>query len=360
MNLEQNKIKVSWLKGERPYKFFGPCSAESPEQLMKTAKEIAENFEHVIFRAGIWKPRTRPGSFEGVGEKGLEWLVNVKKEFGFQVTTEVANTEHVEACLKAGVDILWIGARTTVNPFSVQEIADALQGVNIPVFVKNPMNPDVSLWFGAIERIQKAGIDQVGAIHRGFHLSDNGPYRNAPKWDLAVQFKTEHNEIPLICDVSHISGTPELIPIVAQRAYDLDMDGLMVETHTNPKSALSDAQQQLTPHQLQELMSNLTLKTVSSKNLEFKNKLEILREQIDRLDDEIIEMMANRMAVSEQIGAYKKKNKVTILQIQRWQEILKRSLKAGKAHDLSEEFVNSLYNAIHDESIRKQTKISES
>ena len=357
MNTERNKFQLNWLKGERPYRFFGPCSAESPEQLRSTAKGIAQNFENVVFRAGIWKPRTRPGSFEGVGEDGLQWLTDIKEEFGFQVTTEVANANHVEACLKAGVDVLWIGARTTVNPFSVQAIADSLQGVDVPVMVKNPMNPDVSLWFGAIERIQKAGIDKVGAIHRGFHLSDNGPYRNAPKWDLAVQFKTEHADIPLICDVSHISGNPSLIPLVAQRALDLDMDGLMVETHINPNKALSDPQQQLTPAQLKSLMEGLTLKSSQVKNPEFQNKLEFLREKIDRIDDEIIELMATRMGLSEEIGKYKKENNVTVLQIQRWQEILKRSIKSGKAHKLSESFVSGLYHAIHDESIKKQTKI---
>lgn len=359
MSTTQNKLPINWLKGERPYRFYGPCSAESPEQLRATAKGIAENFKDVIFRAGIWKPRTRPGSFEGVGEEGLKWLIDIKEEFGYQITTEVADPSHVEACLKAGVDVLWIGARTTVNPFSVQAIADSLRGVDIPVMVKNPMNPDVSLWFGAIERMLKVGIDKVGAIHRGFHLSDNGPYRNAPKWELAVQFKTEHSNIPLICDVSHISGKPSLIPFVAQRAYDLDMDGLMVETHVNPEKALSDAQQQLTPKQLNALIDSLTLKSAQIKNIELKNKLEFLREKIDRIDDEVVELIANRMALSEEIGEYKKENHVTVLQIERWQEILQRSLKSGKALNLSESFIHAVYNAIHDESISKQTKILE-
>ena len=267
----------------------------------------------------------------------------------------MANAAHVEACLKAGIDILWIGARTTVNPFSVQAIADALEGTDIPVFVKNPLNPDVSLWSGAVERIAKAGINKLGAIHRGFHLADNKPYRNAPSWDLAVQFKTDNPEIPLICDVSHITGNPDLIPHVAQRALDLDMDGLMVETHCNPQKALSDAKQQITPVQLQELWGSLIFKSSESKNIEFQNQLELLRSKIDRIDDSIVELLSQRMNISEEIGLYKKENQVTILQLQRWQEILKRTLKSGKTLNLSDKFISSLYYAIHEESIDKQT-----
>ena len=350
-------IDWNWLKGNRPYQFFGPCSAESYEQLRSTAAQIHTNFEDVIFRAGIWKPRTRPGSFEGVGEQGLKWLKEIKREFGFQTTTEVASAAHVEACLKAEVDVLWIGARTTVNPFSVQAIADALKGVNIPVMVKNPMNPDVSLWFGAIERFQKVGIKNIGAIHRGFHLSDNEPYRNTPKWDLAVQFKTEHPDIPLICDVSHISGKPSLIPLVAQRAFDLDMDGLMVEIHENPAAALSDAQQQLTPLELKQLIDGIVIKSSKSTDINFSDKLTVLREKIDRIDDELVELLATRMSISENIGKYKKDNQVTILQLERWKEILKRNLESGSTLNLSEKFITGLYNAIHDESIEKQTKV---
>jgi chorismate mutase len=355
MNSESNLHNISWLSGNRPYQFFGPCSAESPEQLRATADGIKEHFSNVIFRAGIWKPRTRPNTFEGVGEEGLKWLVDIKEEFGFQVTTEVANASHVEACLKAGIDILWIGARTTVNPFSVQAIADALEGTDVPVFVKNPLNPDVSLWSGAVERISKAGITKLGAIHRGFHLADNKPFRNAPSWDLAVQFKTDHPEIPLICDVSHITGNPDLIPHVAQRALDLDMDGLMVETHCNPQKALSDAKQQITPFQLKELWDSLIFKSAKSKNIEFQNQLELLRTKIDRIDDSIVELLSQRMNISEEIGVYKKENQVTILQLQRWQEILKRTLKSGKTLNLSDKFISSLYYAIHEESIDKQT-----
>ncbi|MFB1021830.1 MAG: chorismate mutase [Vicingaceae bacterium] len=355
MTSESNLNNISWISGNRPYQFFGPCSAESPEQLRATAVGIKEHFSNVIFRAGIWKPRTRPNTFEGVGEEGLKWLVDIKEEFGFQVTTEVANASHVEACLKAGIDILWIGARTTVNPFSVQAIADALEGTDVPVFVKNPLNPDVSLWSGAVERISKAGITKLGAIHRGFHLADNKPFRNAPSWDLAVQFKTDHPEIPLICDVSHITGNPDLIPHAAQRALDLDMDGLMVETHCNPQKALSDAKQQITPFQLKELWGSLIFKSAKSKNIEFQNQLELLRSKIDRIDDSIVELLSQRMNISEEIGVYKKENQVTILQLQRWQEILKRTLKSGKTLNLSDKFISSLYYAIHEESIDKQT-----
>ncbi|MFT6946799.1 MAG: chorismate mutase [Vicingaceae bacterium] len=355
MTSDSNFHNISWLSGNRPYQFFGPCSAESPEQLRATAAGIKEHFSNVVFRAGIWKPRTRPNTFEGVGEEGLKWLIDIKEEFGFLVTTEVASAAHVEACLKAGIDILWIGARTTVNPFSVQAIADALEGTDIPVFVKNPLNPDVSLWSGAVERIAKAGINKLGAIHRGFHLADNKPYRNTPSWDLAVQFKTDNPEIPLICDVSHITGNPDLIPHVAQRALDLDMDGLMVETHCNPQKALSDAKQQITPVQLQELWGSLIFKSSESKNIEFQNQLELLRSKIDRIDDSIVELLSQRMNISEEIGVYKKENQVTILQLQRWQEILKRTLKSGKTLNLSDKFISSLYYAIHEESIDKQT-----
>lgn len=346
---------VSWLSGERPYQFFGPCSAESPEQLRAVAAGIKENFDNVIFRAGIWKPRTRPNTFEGVGLEGLKWLIDIKEEFGFKVTTEVASPAHVEACLKAGIDVLWIGARTTVNPFSVQAIADALEGADVPVFVKNPLNPDVSLWSGAVERIAKSGITKLGAIHRGFHLADNKPYRNAPSWDLAVQFKTDHPDIPLICDVSHITGNPDLIPHVAQRAFDLDMDGLMVETHCNPSEALSDAKQQITPAQLNEMWSNLIFKSAESKNVEFQTQLDLLRSKIDRIDDSLVELLAQRMNISEEIGIYKKENQVTILQLQRWQEILERTIKSGKTLNLSEKFISNVYHSIHEESIDKQT-----
>jgi len=356
LNIEKS---ANWMQKERPYYFFGPCSAESPEQLRATAKGISENFKNVIFRAGVWKPRTRPNNFEGIGVDALPWLQEIKKEFGFQLTTEVASAEHVEACLKAGIDILWVGARTTVNPFSVQAIADALKGVDIPVFVKNPINPDLSLWMGALERINKAGVNKLGAIHRGFHLADNGPYRNSPNWNLAVQLKGAFPNLPLICDVSHIAGKRALLSHVAQKGIDLDMDGLMVETHINPEEALSDPQQQLTPIQLNDLIKGLTPKKKSSDDQEFKSKLELLRDEIDQIDDELLEQIAVRMNLAKQIGDYKKNNKVTVLQVNRWQEILAKSLKQGEALGLSDKFIAALLNAIHDESIRQQTLIQE-
>lgn len=352
--------KSSWLPKNSPTYFFGPCSAESPEQLYETAKGIAKNFENVIFRAGVWKPRTRPNSFEGIGEESLSWLNDIKKEFGFKIAIEVANAEHVEKALKADIDVLWIGARTTVNPFYVQAIAESLRGVDTAVFVKNPLHPDISLWVGALERLNNVGIKKIGAIHRGFHLSDNGPFRNSPNWALAVQLKAAFPNLPLICDVSHISGTPDLIPLVSQRAIDLDMDGLMVETHYNPKVALSDAEQQLTPEKLADYIQNLTWKKSESSNLEFTNKLELLRVEIDKIDDELVDQLANRMNLAKKIGTYKKENDVTILQLDRWLQILKKSVNQGNSMGLSEEFITQLYNLIHDESIRIQTLIQKS
>src|SRR5690554_919413 len=350
-------IDEIWVESEKPFRFFGPCSAESLIQLKKTAEGIAKNYPESIFRAGVWKPRTRPNSFEGVGEEALEWLKEIKQEFGFKIAIEVANAQHLEKALEAGIDLLWIGARTTVNPFSVQAIADGLKGVDIPVFVKNPINPDLSLWMGALERINKAGISQLGAIHRGFHLSDNGPYRNYPYWSLAVQLKAEFPNLPIVCDASHISGKPSLIPQVSQKAYDLDMDGIMIETHHNPTAALSDKEQQLTPEQLHDVLTKLIRKKKSSPNEEFKNQLEILRTKIDKVDDDLMDLIAVRMNIAKQIGVYKKNNKVTILQIERWKQIMERVLKNGKGLDLGEDFINAIYNAIHEESIRKQTQV---
>lgn len=347
--------EINWLGSKKPYYIFGPCSAESREQVMATAAGIAENFDNVIFRAGIWKPRTRPGSFEGIGSDGLDWMLEVRDKFGFKLSTEVATAKHLEHCIEAGIDSVWIGARTTVNPFSVQEIANALKGHDIPVFVKNPIYPDLSLWLGAIERIQKAGINDIGAIHRGFQLQDNGPYRNNPYWDLAIRFRSKYPDIPLICDASHIAGTPDLIEHVAQKAIDLDVDGLMIETHVNPAVALSDSQQQVTPDFLSNLINQLTPKSKSSTNQDFKSNLERLREQIDSLDDELLEKLAVRMELAKKIGADKKLNNVTILQIERWKKTLERSLENGSSLGLSTKFIEGMLHLIHDESIRKQT-----
>jgi chorismate mutase len=287
----------------------------------------------------------------------LQWLMAAKKETGLPVTTEVANAAHVEAALKAGVDILWVGARTTVNPFSVQEIADCLKGVDIPVMVKNPVNPDLELWIGALERLNKAGIKKMAAIHRGFSSFEKGPFRNLPMWDLAIELKTRFPELEIICDPSHISGNRELISFVSQKALDLDMSGLMIESHINPDAAWSDAKQQVTPAALGKILSDLVVRTASSENKIFKDTLSILREQIDQLDDEIMQKMSSRMKISEKIGQYKKDNNVTILQVNRWEEIIKTRVTLGKAMGLEEGFMRDLLRLVHHESIQIQTKV---
>ncbi|HYG03722.1 MAG TPA: chorismate mutase [Chryseosolibacter sp.] len=349
---------ATWLPtASKPVIISGPCSAETEEQMIATAKQIAATGKVHALRAGIWKPRTRPGQYEGAGAEGLKWLVQAKKETALPITTEVANAAHVDACLKAGVDILWVGARTTVNPFSVQEIADALKGVDIPVMVKNPVNPDLELWIGALERLNKAGVTKLAAIHRGFSSFEKGPFRNAPMWDLSIELKTLIPELDIICDPSHIAGNRDLIGMISQKALDLDMAGLMIESHINPDAAWSDAKQQITPSVLAKLVSGLVVRTVSSDNKNFKDTLSILREQIDHLDDEIMQKLAQRMKISEQIGQYKKENNVTILQVNRWEEIISTRLSLGKAMGLNEAFTNELLKLIHHESIQVQTKI---
>jgi chorismate mutase len=348
----------TWLPtASKPVIISGPCSAETEEQMVTTARQLAATGKVHALRAGIWKPRTRPGQYEGAGEEGLKWLIQAKKETGLPVTTEVANAAHVDACLKAGVDILWVGARTTVNPFSVQEIADALKGVDVPVMVKNPVNPDLELWIGALERLNKAGITKLAAIHRGFSSFEKGPFRNAPMWDLGIELKTRIPELDMICDPSHIAGNRELIALISQKALDLDMTGLMIESHINPDAAWSDAKQQVTPAVLGKIVDGLVVRTVSSDNKTFKDTLSILREQIDQLDDEIMQKLASRMKISEKIGQYKKENNVTILQVNRWEEIIQTRISLGKAMGLSAEFTNELLKLIHHESIQIQTKV---
>lgn len=355
--LELESIKT-WMPGvERPLIISGPCSAETENQMVTTAKQLAATGKVHALRAGIWKPRTRPGQFEGAGEEGLKWLIQAKKETGLPVTTEVATAAHVELCLKYGVDILWVGARTTVNPFSVQEIADALKGVDIPVMVKNPVNPDLELWLGALERLNKAGIKKLAAIHRGFSSSEKGPFRNAPMWNMAIDLKTRIPELDIICDPSHISGTRELIPLISQKALDLDMAGLMIESHIHPDAAWSDAKQQVTPAVLGSIVDHLVVRTPSSDNKSFKDTLTILREQIDHLDDEIMQKLASRMKISEKIGQYKKENNVTILQVNRWEEIIQTRISLGRAMGLNPEFTTELLKLIHNESIQIQTKV---
>jgi chorismate mutase len=349
---------ASWLPNyQKPLLIAGPCSAESQEQMLDTASQIAAFYPNSIFRAGIWKPRTRPNTFEGIGDIGLEWMKLVKQQTGLLTATEVANTEHVEKCLKAGIDILWIGARTTVNPFSVQDIADSLKGVDIPVFVKNPINPDAQLWAGALERVNNAGIKKLAAIHRGFHSFDNGPFRNSPRWELPIELKTACSQLPVICDPSHISGTPDLIPYIAQKAMDLDMDGLMIETHFDPSVALSDAKQQIKPYQLKEILSDLNIRSSFIEDPEFRNKLEELRSVIRKLDKDLLELLAKRMAISGQIGEYKRDNHVTILQVAHWKKLFEETLTTANTLDLPEGFIKGIYELIHDESIRRQTEV---
>lgn len=325
--------------------------------MVTTARQIAATGKAHALRAGIWKPRTRPGQYEGAGDIGLKWLIRAKEETGLPVTTEVANAAHVDACLKAGVDFLWVGARTTVNPFSVQEVADALQGVDIPVLVKNPVNPDLELWIGALERLNRAGITKLAAIHRGFSSFEKGPFRNAPMWDMAIELKTRVPDLDIICDPSHISGNRELISLISQKALDLDMAGLMIESHLNPDAAWSDAKQQVTPSNLAKIIDGLVVRTVSSENKTFKDTLSVLREQIDQLDDEIMTRMASRMKISEKIGQYKQENNVTILQVNRWEEIVQTRVAMAKAMGLDEGFMRDMLRLVHHESIQIQTRI---
>lgn len=341
----------------RPFIIAGPCSVESEEQMEITALQIAQSGAAQMLRGGIWKPRTRPGSFEGVGEKGLKWLVDAGKRHQLPVATEVANAVQCESALKAGVDVLWIGARTTVNPFSVQEIADSLRGVNIPIMVKNPVNPDLELWLGAFERLQAAGLNQLAAIHRGFSSVSHSSFRNDPHWQIPIELQSRMPSLPLICDPSHIAGHTELVPFISQKAMDLNMTGLMIETHFRPAVALSDARQQLTPQALSEMLSGLIIRQPGPKESMQKGQLEILREQIDELDDQLLHLMAERMKISENIGHYKSENGITILQLSRWEEIIHSRLQYAKAMGLDPGFTDRLLKVIHQGSIDVQTLI---
>jgi chorismate mutase len=344
------------LDATRPLVIAGPCSAETEEQVMETAHRLKATPTR-IFRAGIWKPRTRPNSFEGVGVKGLKWLRRVKDETGLLTTTEVANAQHAYEALKYGVDMLWIGARTTVNPFTIQEIADALSGVDIPIFVKNPVNPDVDLWIGSIERLQKVGITRIAAVHRGFSSFSENRYRNSPNWQIPIELKRLRPDLPMICDPSHISGRRSLLLEVSQKAMDLNFDGLMIETHRDPDSAWSDARQQIMPEELGNLLKQLVLRSTDPGSNGFMHQLEELRGEIDRLDQELLNILEDRMKVAEHIGQCKKDNGVTILQPARWDQIISKYLEVGQAKGFSEEFIRKLFMAIHQESINTQTKI---
>ena len=339
----------------KPFVIAGPCSAETEEQGRESAIAI-KNMGLNIFRAGIWKPRTRPNTFEGVGSKGLDWLKIVKKETGMLIATEVANFKHVYDSLKAGVDILWIGARTTSNPFAVQEIADVLKGLDIPVLIKNPVNPDVDLWIGAIERFQNAGLTNIGAIHRGFSGFEKSIYRNTPQWQIPIELKTRIPGIPLICDPSHIAGNRELIHSLSQKALDLNFDGLMIETHPNPDNAWSDAKQQITPGSLKDLLNKLIIREEKPKGISLET-IEDLRFKIDECDDELLNILERRMQLVDNIGLYKKENNMTILQPGRWDQVLGKSIEKGLQKNLNEEFISDIFRIIHQESINKQTEI---
>ena len=348
----------SWLDtGDKPLIIAGPCSAETEEQLVSTAHLLANTGKVNVLRAGIWKPRTRPGEFEGIGSIGLEWMKRAKEETGLLTATEVATAKHVEEALAAGVDILWIGARSTANPFTVQEIADALQGIDVPVLIKNPVNPDLSLWIGALERVNRAGIKKLAAIHRGFSSFEKTAFRNEPMWDIAIQLKAIAPELPIINDPSHICGNRELIPYVTQKAMDMDMQGLIIESHIDPSVAWTDAKQQVTPAALADLLDTLSIRKPESDNPAFEDKLTELRGQIDKLDDQIIKQIADRMKIAEKIGEFKRDNNVTILQINRWDEIVQKRIQLGKALNLSEEFTSKYLELLHNESIRRQNEV---
>ncbi|MCL5245850.1 bifunctional 3-deoxy-7-phosphoheptulonate synthase/chorismate mutase type II [Cellulophaga sp. 20_2_10] len=357
--MENSKKMRTWLddmKLDHPLVIAGPCSAETEEQVLKIAHQLKDTDVN-YYRAGIWKPRTRPGNFEGVGALGLKWLKKVKEETGLKTATEVANRAHVELALENDVDLLWIGARTTVSPFIMQEIADALEGTDKIVLVKNPINPDLSLWLGGIERLYTANIKNLGAIHRGFSTYEKTKYRNIPEWQIAIEFQNRFPDLPLISDPSHITGNRDMIFDVSQTALDLNFDGLMIETHFDPDNAWSDAAQQVTPDKLVQIMRDLKIRKESDPEAEYNKDLSNLRAQIDVIDAQLIETLGKRMKVSDGIGALKKEKNVAVLQSTRWNEILGAMILEGESKGLSEEFVLKMFKAIHQESINHQEKI---
>lgn len=362
MEVKEGSLKESiqqvWSK--RPLIISGPCSAETESQVIQTAERLAATGKVDMLRAGIWKPRTKPGMFEGIGTKGLPWLQQAKKLTGLPLTVEVATAKQVQDALTFDVDVLWIGARTTVNPFSVQEVADALRGVNVPVLIKNPINPDLELWSGAVERVARVGIKQIGLIHRGFHTYGNTEFRNAPMWHLAIEMKRRNPEMMMINDPSHICGRRDILLEVMQRAVDLDYDGLMIESHIDPDNAWSDAKQQVTPEQLGEMMEKIIWRKEDINSEAFHAALEKLRQQINHLDDELMQILSQRMKIAEEIGKYKRDNNITILQTSRWNEILERAFQKGDKIGLSKEFITRYFDAVHMESINHQKKVMDS
>ena len=351
MELELSPINLP-SDNERPFVIAGPCSAETEEQVVTTAKQLSEKGCH-LFRAGIWKPRTKPGGFEGKGDEALPWLADVKKETGMLVSTEVATPAHVEKALQHGIDFLWVGARTTANPFAMQALADRLRGVDIPVLVKNPVNPDLELWIGALERLNQAGVKRLGAIHRGFSSYDKKIYRNLPMWQIPIELRRRYPTLPLICDPSHISGRRDLIAPLCQQAMDLGFDGLLVESHCNPDEAWSDAMQQITPAVLDYILSLLVIRdeTLTTEGITQ------LRHQIDELDNQLMELLAKRMRVCREIGQYKKEHNMTVLQTQRYKEILDKRGVQGAMCGMSAEFAAKIFEHIHEESVRQQMEI---
>lgn len=351
--------KDNWLTQlglSHPLLIAGPCSAETEEQVLEIAHELKDTTA-TILRAGIWKPRTRPGNFEGVGEVGLKWLQRAKEETGMLTATEVANPEHVELALKHDVDVLWLGARTTVSPFVVQEIAEAMKGIDNIVLVKNPINPDLALWEGAMERLYAQNVTKLGAIHRGFSAYGKTAYRNNPEWQIPIDFKTRFQNIPLIIDPSHIAGNREKIAYLCQKALDLNYEGMMIETHTDPDKAWSDAEQQITPSRLKELIANLNVRKAKIGEQLSIDTLNSLRTKIDIVDDQIMSLIMERMKITLEIGSWKRDNNISILQAERWNEVLERMLIIGKEMELSEEFIQRLYRAIHQEAINHQNKV---
>ena len=357
--MENKKEMKNWLddfKLNHPLVIAGPCSAETEDQVLKIAHEL-KNSDVSIFRAGIWKPRTRPGMFEGVGAIGLKWLQKVKEETGLLIATEVANSNHVKLALDHNVDILWIGARSTVSPFIIQEIADALDGTDKIVLVKNPVNPDLALWLGGIERLYSANIKKLGVIHRGFSTYEKTTYRNNPEWQLPIELQNRFPDLPLICDPSHIAGRRDILQDISQTALDLNFDGLMIETHTNPDKAWSDAAQQITPKVLIKMMEDLKMRKITNEELDYKNSLNTLRTQIDVIDHGLLDNLGKRMKVAIEIGNLKKKKNVAVLQTKRWNEILGKMILDGEEKGLSEEFILRMFKAIHQESINHQKRV---
>lgn len=349
-------LKKSIEESDRPFLITGPCSAETEDQVNEIVRQIADLTPAKLLRAGIWKPRTRPNSFEGVGEEALPWFVNAAKSVGMPTSIEVANRQHVEKALKTGIDVLWIGARTTVNPFAVQEIADVLQGVNVPVMIKNPVNPDLELWLGAFERLNKAGVEDLVAIHRGFSFYNHPKYRNVPHWEIPIALRERLGNIPMICDPSHIAGNRILLQEISQKAMDLNFDGLMIESHPDPDHAWSDAKQQITPEKLVELLNNLVVRS-NAVGPNFEEQMNELRQKIGVLDDRLFDILSARMMISAELGNFKREHNIMILQQEHWAKMIAKRLQSEGEYGLTQQFIRKIMDAIHQESIRQQTKV---